>query len=721
MIVFNAKAEARKGNLRSPQLRRVISLACQSRRLLVLGLLCTIIYACLQTGGLSGAYPVFKILLDEEGLQGLADRFVAGHRLGVEFAPAGNAKLLRVNGVDSGGEAHRQGVRAGDALRDPSQASAGDSLHAIAHAETGQGIAFETQRLGEDGPEAARAVTLAPTETPLWMLALQRVTTTLLDIAGHDRFRTLAIMVAALGVVVIVANVFRFFGEVMLAKVVLIAMMRLRTRLYERSLYLPLAFFAKQPTADIVGRFVTDFQEIQRGLLTLFSKFVREPLRALFFLGLAFVLDWRMTLAMVVIGPVTISLFWKVGRSVKKANRKLLQAYGQMIDQLTASLQSLRVVKAYTAEDHERRRLLEVDQRVLKQNIKLARLDAMTSPMMETLTVIGGSLVTLWFASRVIHQELSPSKFAALGVTLTMLFDPLRKLSDVYVRLQRAAGGAERIYDVLDEPIEQVDSDEQAVLRPLAKSIDYVDVSFTYPGAETPALHHVNLSIRQGETVAIVGPNGCGKTTLVNLLPRFFDPTSGTILYDGVDLREATLRSLRDQIGLVTQDAVVFAGSPAENIAYGQSAAQADGLVREAARRASADEFILNIPGGYEAELNERGGNLSGGQRQRLSIARAIFRDAPILIFDEATSQIDTESELKIQTALKELAKNRTTLIIAHRLSTIQFAGRIVVMDAGRILDTGTHRELFDRCTLYRSLCETQFVTERTETPGPAS
>jgi ABC-type multidrug transport system fused ATPase/permease subunit len=215
------------------------------------------------------------------------------------------------------------------------------------------------------------------------------------------------------------------------------------------------------------------------------------------------------------------------------------------------------------------------------------------------------------------------------------------------------------------------------------------------------------LTIKAGETLAIVGPNGCGKTTLVSMLPRFFDPDSGSVSYDGVDLREAELRSLRGHIGLVSQDTVIFAGTPTENISYGAEVANEE-QVLAAATHAYADDFITEMPGGFEAVLGERGNTLSGGQRQRMAIARAVYRDAPILIFDEATSQVDSESELKIQTALKEFAKGRTTLIIAHRLSTIQFASRIVVMDKGCIIDQGTHDELVERCKLYRVLCETQ-------------
>jgi len=285
----------------------------------------------------------------------------------------------------------------------------------------------------------------------------------------------------------------------------------------------------------------------------------------------------------------------------------------------------------------------------------------------------------------------------------------LRKMSDVYVRIQRSTAGAERIFQVVDHPIEADSSLGDIEVGALREAIEYANVTFTYPSASVPAVDGVNLRIARGETVAVVGPNGCGKTTLVSMLPRLFDPQNGEVRYDGTDLRRVSLHSLRRQINVVTQEAVVFGGTPLQNIGYGDGKIDR-ARVEAAAQRAYADEFIRNLPGGYDAQLGERGTTLSGGQRQRLAIARAIYRDAPILIFDEATSQIDTESELKIQTAVRELARDRTTIIIAHRLSTIQFAGRIIVMNAGRVIDSGTHRELFDRCTLYRTLCETQFV-----------
>ena len=708
LLSADDRQRAPQSGFRSREFWRLLALTRPYRRGLIAGLLATVTFAGLHTVGISGAFPVFHVLLEEEGLHGWLDRTIAGHRLEVEFAPLTDADFVRVLKVHKDGPAYAAGVRPGDELREPRGRPVKELLEELTRTEAGLAV---TASVGS--PTAPRAAELRPNPTDFHFRLLRWIGSALPPDAPDTKLRTLVYILIALVAAAVVANVFRYVGETLIARAILSALLDLRDKLYERTLHLPMAYFSGAQTADLVTRFVQDVQEIQRGLITLFGKAVREPLRAVFLIGLALTLDWRITLTMAGVVPLALIVFWTVGRSVKKANLKLLQAYGAMIGALTASLQSLRVVKTYTAEEHERARLDVVDRRMFRQQLRLAKLDAFLSPMMETLAVLAGSLLTVWLASLVLDHVLSLSKFAALGVTLSMLFDPLRKLTDVYVRIQRSTAGAERIFQVLDHPVESDLAPGDMRLAPLERGLDFVNVSFIYPGAAVPALQDVTLSIRRGETVAVVGPNGCGKTTLVSLLPRLFDPGMGEVRYDGVDVRRATLGSLRRQIGFVGQDAVIFEGTPVENIAYGTSSIDRP-RVEDAARRAYADEFIRNIPGGYDATLGERGSTLSGGQKQRLAIARAIYRDAPILIFDEATSQIDTESEQKIQTALREFAKGRTTIIIAHRLSTIQFADRIIVMDAGRIIDSGSHKELFDRCPLYRTLCETQFMNEPT-------
>ncbi|MFQ5591615.1 MAG: ATP-binding cassette domain-containing protein, partial [Phycisphaerae bacterium] len=711
-------AGKRGATLHTNESVRILALLRPFWKLLLVGLLATVAFATLHTVSISAAFPVFKILLDEEGLTGWMNRTIAGRRLGLEFAPlhdvgVGVLKVTRPVCTPElcPGVPEECWV---ECIQDEHNRPVVELLGNLVTGKAGTDLPVKVTLACPDQPKQTRTVSIHLAE-PEWEVRLLASASALIPAnADADKLGTLKYLLFGLLLTVVAANVFRYAGEVLISKAILRGMMDLRAQLYEHALRLPMSFFSGRPTADVVTHFVQDVQEVQRGLLTLFGKSIREPLRAVFIFGLAFALDWRITLTMVVVAPVAVAVFLAVGRSVKKANRRLLEAYGAMIGALTASLHSLRVVKAYTAEDHERDRLWRVDLAMLDHQLRLARLRAFVSPMLETLAIIAGSVVTVWLASRVLEHELSMSKFAALGVTLSVLFDPLRKLTDVYVRIQRATAGAERICHLLDQPIEEDDPVNCIELQPLKESIEYVDVTFTYPGANEPALRNVNISIHKGETVAIVGPNGCGKTTLVSLLPRLFDPDSGEIRYDGIDIRRAALKSLRRHVGLVSQDAVVFAGTPIENIAYGLPDAD-ETAVLQAAGQAYADEFIRNIPGGYKGKLGERGTTLSGGQRQRLAIARAVFRNAPILVFDEATSQIDTESEQKIQTALTEFARGRTTLVIAHRLSTIQFADRIIVMDAGKVVASGRHEYLFQQCPLYRNLCETQFLTQQVE------
>jgi subfamily B ATP-binding cassette protein MsbA len=754
LIDADDQQRARSRSFHWRELKRLVKLTWPFRRTLFVGFAFALVFVILHTVSIAGVFPILKVLLDQEGITGWLDRTAAGMRVDAEFSQVEEDGAIRVLHSGKTGALADSGIEAFDTLTFADAAAARDWLTRIAGAEAGTVVSTTALR-GAETISIAVSLPEAPRETR-WLLRAQNL---LPAQADTRKLRTLTLILGFLVLIVILANVCRFVGEVLVATGVLRAMVSLRAHLYERVLLLPMAFFSVQSTSDVVTRFVQDVQEIQRGLLALFGKFLREPLKAAFILGLAFVLDWRITLTMIVVAPVVVVIFWAVGRSVKKANLRLLRAYGTMIDALSTSLQNLRVVKAYTAEPQERDRLKQIDRNVLRQQIKLARMEAFLSPMLETIAVVAGCGVTVWLAAQVLSQELSLAKFVQLGFTLSMLFDPLRKLSDLYVRLQRSTAGAQRIFQVLDQPGEEEAITDAPKLAPLRERIEFDRVTFTYPGAEVPALKDVSLVVNQGESVAVVGPNGSGKTTLMSLLLRFFDPQEGAIRYDGMDLREASLRSLRQQISLVTQEAVVFAGTPRENITYGafedgkfiasiasgapgapdaggvvqggsgaghQTALAADGTgaavlaaratedaVVEAARQAFADEFIRGLPGGYESRLGERGSTLSGGQRQRLAIARAIYRDAPILIFDEATSQIDSESELQIQQALRAYAKDHTTFIIAHRLSTIQFAQRIVVMERGAIVDAGTHEELFERCPLYRTLCETQLVGSR--------
>jgi len=704
IISADDRQRAPDAGFRLFEFRRIVRLTWPYRRSLILGLVATVLFAGLHTAGISGAFPVFQILLEEEGLHGWSDRVLAGHRLGVDFAPLVDGAPLRVVRVHKDGALQEAGVQVGDEITHLESTAPLDVFQ-----KTIEATGSITLRAGLRG--AYREIEVIPGAPGRWDPLLTWGIGFLPPDDAKTKLRSLTVILLVLASTTVIANVFRFVGESLVAGAVLRAMMDLRDQLYERALQLPMSFFAGTQTADVVTRFVQDIQEIQRGLLTLFGKFIREPMRALFLLAFALTLDWRITLALSIIVPFVMAVFWAVGRSVKKANRKLLQAYGLMIAALTASLQNLRTVKAYTAENQEQDRLDVVDRKMFQQQLRLAKLDAFLSPMMESVAVISGSILTVWLAARVLDARLDIPTFGTLGVALGMLFDPLRKMTDVYVRIQRSTAGAERIFQVIDHPVESDLSQGDVELTMLSDRIEFDGVTFTYPRGAAPALRDVSLSISRGETIALVGPNGSGKTTLTSLLLRLYEPDSGCIRYDGVDLRRAKLASLRKQISVVSQEAVVFAGDPAGNIAYGDGKPDRK-RIEHAAAQAFADDFIRELEGGFDAAVGEHGSTLSGGQRQRLAIARAVYRNAPILIFDEATSQVDSESERKIQSALREFARDRTTIIIAHRLSTIQFARRIVVFDAGRIVDSGAHDELLKRCELYRRLCSTQLLSD---------
>lgn len=699
-----------------PAFRRLLAMMWLFRRTLIAGLLCTVAFAALHTVSIGAAFPIFKLMLEQEGLHGWVERSIAGERLGADIAQADvpGATRARLTKLSERGPLYANGVRAFDAIGDSAGRPVAEFLRDIATAPAGAEHTIVVEPAAGHSGGASGAITVVPRDADTKYRAMLW-TASLVPRGGTEaKISALKTILIGLVLVVLAANAFRYVGEVLLSSTVLHAMLELRARLYDRALQLPMSYFATERSGDMVSRFVQDIQEIQRGMIAFVGKFLREPIAAAFLLVAAFFVDWRITLVLIVVGPLTVGLFYLVGRKVKKFNRRLLQGFGMMIEALTSSLQNMRIVKAYTAEAQEAKRLDLVDRGMFRQQLRLVRLQAFTTPMMESVAVIAASILTVWFAGRVLGGELSLAKFLTLGAMLSMMFDPLRKLSDVYVRVMRSTAGAERIFQVIDAPIETDFSHGHEPVGPLREAIVFENVRFVYPGADVPALREVSLRIGQGETVALVGPNGCGKTTLVSLLPRFFDPGEGVIRYDGLDLRRADLRALRRQISLVSQEAVVFGGTPLQNITYGDESPQRERAV-EAARRAHADGFIEKLVGGFDSVLGERGTTLSGGQRQRLAIARAIYRDAPILIFDEATSQIDTESERSIQAALKEFAKGRTVIIIAHRLSTIQFASRIIVMDAGRVIDSGAHAELLARCAFYRTLCETQLLGEAPE------
>ncbi|NOX60087.1 MAG: ABC transporter ATP-binding protein [Planctomycetes bacterium] len=727
LISADTKNRAKSAGLRTPHFRRMLRLVWPHRRFVLLGLIGSVFYGFLHSMGIVAVLPVLKVILSDEGLHSWVDRSITEERLDLDLdirsraqdSEALGSRLVIIKMPDGSplfeidakpfdaidAFALSSGEEGDDATSELESIAPASFLQSVAAAEPGAHLTMTTRSAGDGALSQSITIQLKQASTH-WRIAGWAAEFVPRAQQRGGRVVALYWVLGFMVVVNILSNLARFVAQYFIAVGVLRSVMDMRRQLYRKILRLPMSFFSHD-TSDLVSRFVQDAQEMQRGLMSIFGKMLREPIKAAFLFGAAIMLDARMTLTMLLISPLAILIFWIVGRKIRKANRRLLQTYGAMIGALGTALDAIGIVKTYNAENVERKRLWSIDRRMFTQQLRIAKLEAFMRPMLEMLGVVGIAAVSAWLGSMVIREQIKIEEFGTLVFTLGMLIDPLRKLADVYPRVMRSSAGAQRIFEVIDAPAEAELLEGALELLPIQDRIEFRNVTFAYPDTDEPAVSDVNLTINKGETVALVGANGSGKTTLTKLLVRFYDPQHGAVLIDGIDIRSAKLVSLRRQMSMVSQDPVVFAMSIAENIAYGTRNPDEE-TVREAAKRAHAEEFIQAKPGGYSEPVGERGTTLSGGQRQRLCIARAMLRDAPILIFDEATSQIDSESEGKIQDAVREYAADRTTILIAHRLSTIRFAQRIIVMDRGRVVDQGTHEELFGRCELYATICKTQ-------------
>lgn len=657
------------------------------RKTVVISVLCAFLTGAFTAGGLMTLMPLMKVLIESGSVPAYFDELTveAQHDIVLER----DGEFYTVNKLSK-----TQPFLVGPRFDTPAVIGtrlSENEIHAIATTQTDR--------------------------VPLYL----RIARPIGQLISRDPVWAIATMFGFVFILGIFGSVTRFFQEYLSESTAITAINDIRVKLYDHILRLPLGYFTRQANGigDLTGRLVTDCAGLQEGFKTILGKAVQEPITATFALAVAMWIDWRLTIFIIVFTPVMVAVIRKLGTKVRRAMRAALEKNSSMLGQIGATLAGIRVVKSTNAETFERDHYRGIIQQLQHDQFRMAKYDAWSTPLLEMLGLLAVGSVLI-FASFLVFRDktLDPEQLITLMICLVAIAEPLRRISKLNALLQKGNAAATRIFEILHEPVEPSQQGSVVAQVPVSttpdatfnSAITFANLTFTYPGASAPALRNVTLDVKKGTSVAVVGRNGSGKTTLLSLLPRFFEPDSGAIQIDGIDITRWPLERLRSIIGIVTQEAIIFPGTIAQNIAYANPGAKFDDIVA-AAKRASAHEFILAKPGGYDAPLDGLGGGLSGGQRQRINIARAILRDTPILVLDEATSQVDAESEHAIQSAITELMKDRTTFVIAHRFSTILSADVIVVMEAGEIVGMGKHEQLLSSCEIYKQLYERQMVS----------
>ena len=520
---------------------------------------------------------------------------------------------------------------------------------------------------------------------------------------------SLKILCLSILTVFFIKNIFLYIKNILLRIVELKLVKEIRDRLYIHIQTLSLGYFNRQHSGTITSIVMNDVEQLQTALAVVFQRLFVEPINILTFVALLFIISWKLALIAIIIIPLAGIAIFSIGRSIRRKSRRTQAKIAEIMQILTETLTSIRIVKAFVNEKEEIKNFTRESKHYFKLLLKRARLDLIAGPTTETFGVIIG-VVLLWYGGmEVLAQKgVSAEDFIRFILILFSILGPIKQLSNVNLKIQIGAASAERIFGLLDTPPEIVEDPDPVELDVFNNAIEFDQIHFEYSDADERVLDGVSFTIKKGEIVALVGPSGSGKSTIADLIPRFFDVSKGALRIDGKNVRKISFSSLRGSMGIVTQEVILFNDTIRKNIAYGQSDVTEE-AIQKAAEAANALEFIKQTPDGFDTLIGERGVNLSGGQKQRLAIARALLKNPPILILDEATSALDTESEKMVQKAIEVLMKDRTVLVIAHRLSTVQNADKIVVLDKGKILEVGSHNELYEKGGLYRRLYDIQF------------
>jgi len=527
----------------------------------------------------------------------------------------------------------------------------------------------------------------------------------------QDPFGAWKVISILLVVFTLTKGIAQYLSTYLMARIGQTAVLRLRQDLYSHLLAQSATFFERHRTNYLVSRLVTSAAAIELAVTSTIRDMLLESFTLIALLATSFYFSWRLTLGSLVIAPVIAVLTAKFGRALRNLARESFEGSKELTDTAQEALANQGIVKAYRAEKREAERFTDVAKRIVKANLRGASIAGASPPTIEMIGIVFVVMLLFFGQREIIAGRMNQAQFLTFLFFLFRSYDPMRKLSRLQNSMEQALAAAHHVWEVLDEHAAIEEKPGAAELPVIKQEIELRNVSFGYANESRSVLRDVSLKIRAGTMVALVGESGGGKSTLTKLLPRFHDPSGGAVLWDGTDIRDATISSLRKQIALVTQETVLFNDTVRHNIAYGKPDAT-DAEIEEAASIAFAHEFIRELPNGYGTIVGERGIFLSGGQRQRLAIARAILVNAPVLILDEATSALDAESERLVQRAIGNLVRNRTTIVIAHRLSTVRRADVIVVMEAGRIIEMGTHAELLAHGGQYRKLYELQFADE---------